>query len=179
MKYVQRIKYIFEGLCMIGASALMLYSPDDGYILVAAILSVSLFIRGVSQLIYYFSMARHMVGGKMILYRAVLFLDLGILIMSTIDIPRLYIIMYLLVAHAFAGAIDVLRAFEARKLGAAWKNTLTFGIANILLATLPLVGGIFFDSARIIVYLYSAGLIYSGIVRIVSAFRRTSILFVA
>ena len=178
MRYIQRVKYIFEGLCMLAASAVMLYNPDNGYLLVAAILSISFLIRGISQLIYYFSMARHMVGGKMILYRAVIFIDLGIFILSTIDIPKIYIILYLLVAHAFAGMVDVLRAFEARRLGAAWKNTLLFGVANILVAILPVIGGVFFDSARIIVYIYSAGLVYAAAVRIITAFRRTSVLFI-
>ena len=46
------------------------------------ILGVALLSSGIKQFIYFFSMGIHMIGGKMILYRALITLDLSFFILS-------------------------------------------------------------------------------------------------
>ena len=110
------------------------------------------------------------------LYLAVVVLDLGMFTMMLTNIPKMYIALYLVVVYAFSGAIDILRALEAKKYQApSWRLSLISGIISVVIAILCIV---FIGSTNMIVYLYSAGLIYSAIVRIVTAFRKTAIVYI-
>jgi len=172
----QRIKNILIGLLMILGSIILIAFPEDGLLIVAGVLSLSLFIYGIKTLIYYLTMARHMVGGRIILYIAVIVLDFGMFTMMMTNIPKMYIALYLLAIYAFSGAIDILRALEAKKYqSSAWKLKLISGIINIVIAILCVV---FIGSTNMIVYLYCAGLIYSAVVRIATAFRKTAIVYI-
>ena len=148
----------------------------SGGIITASILSLSLFVYGIKTLIYYITMTRHMVGGRIMLYLAVVVLDLGMFTMMLTNIPKMYIALYLVVVYAFSGAIDILRALEAKKYQApSWRFSLISGIINVVIAILCIV---FIGSTNMIVYLYSAGLIYSAIARIITAFRKTAIVYI-
>lgn len=172
----QRIKNVLLGVLIILGSVILIAFPEEGLIITAAILSLSLFIYGIKNLIYYITMARHMVGGRIMLYLAVIVLDLGMFTLMMTNIPKIYIALYLVVVYAFAGAIDILRALEAKKYQASmWKLSLISGIINVVVAILCIV---FMGSTNMIVYLYCAGLIYSAIVRIVTAFRKTAIVYI-
>ena len=47
--------------------AVLLVVPEEGYRIIALILSVVLIVNGIRYLIFYFSMARNMVDGKLTL----------------------------------------------------------------------------------------------------------------
>ena len=117
MTNMQRAKKILAGLLLLLCSGLMVYDPENGLYIVALILSGSLILYGVRCLSLYIFMARHMVGGKAILYRGIIILDLGVFTLSMVDDPKLYIIFYLLGFHAFAGVLDILRALDLRTRG--------------------------------------------------------------
>ena len=120
-----------------------------------------------------------MVGGKLMLFIGIIALDAGMLSLSFNNSPREYIIVYLLVTYAFSGLVDILRARESRQLGAqSWRLKMAGGLTNLALAFLAGVFGIAFNATVIVSFLYGAGLLYSGIMRIVSAFRRTSIVYI-
>ena len=68
MTRMQKIRSIFVAIVTILASIYMIVEPDDGLITMALILSIALVTMGLKYLIYYFTMARHMVGGKGILF---------------------------------------------------------------------------------------------------------------
>ena len=172
----QRIKNILIGIAIILGALILIAFPEDGIIITASILSLSLFIYGIKTLIYYVTMARHMVGGRIMLYLAVVVLDLGMFTMMLTNIPKIYIVLYLVVVYAFAGVVSILRALEAKRYQAPmWKLSLISGIINVVIAILCII---FMRSTNMIVYLYCAGLIYSAIVRIVTAFRETSIVYI-
>lgn len=177
MSKAQRLKSFCEGILILLVAALLFTAPEDeaGYLLVTLILSVSLILAGVRMLIYYFSMARHMVGGKAVLFRGVILFDLGMFTHSLANVPRIYLMLYLLIIHLFAGLIDVLRAFEAKKQGGAWRGTLAVGIANVLVGAACVA---FARSVQSLVWIYSGGLIYTACIRIVSAFRRDAIVYI-
>jgi uncharacterized membrane protein HdeD (DUF308 family) len=173
----QRIKSILIGAAILLGSVILIAFPDEGLTIVSAILSLSLFIYGVRTLIYYLTMARHMVGGRIILYLAVIVLDFGMFTMMMTNIPKIYIVLYLLAVYAFAGVIDILRALEAKSYQApSWRLSLISGVVNVAVAILCVV---FIGSTRMIVYLYCAGLIYAAVVRIVTALRKTAIVYIA
>ena len=177
MSMGQRIINILIGVLIIAGAVIMIAFPEEGLIITAAILSISLFIYGIKTLIYYFTMSRHMVGGRIMLYLGVVVLDLGMLTMMMTNIPRIYIVLYLLAVYAFAGVIDILRALEAKSYQApSWRFSLISGIVNVVIAILCVA---FISSASMIVNIYCAGLIYSAIVRIITAFRKTEIVYIA
>ena len=172
----QRIKNVLIGVLIILGAVILIAFPEEGIIITASILSLSLFVYGIKTLIYYITMTRHMVGGRIMLYLAVVVLDLGMFTMMLTNIPKMYIALYLVVVYAFSGAIDILRALEAKKYQApSWRLSLISGIISVVIAILCIV---FIGSTNMIVYLYSAGLIYSAIARIITAFRKTAIVYI-
>ena len=77
MSKFSRIKNIIIGMVVIAMSVFMLVNPSTGYYMATLILGVALLVDGIKQFIYFFSMGIHMIGGKMILYRALITMDLS------------------------------------------------------------------------------------------------------
>ena len=132
-------------------------------------------VDGIRSLWFYFAMARNMVGGRLILFRGIIALDLGMFAFSLQEIPTIYILLYLLIIHLFAGIVDIMRAREAKKMKGHWRLNLAFGIANILLA---LSCSLCFRDPMVLAYVYAAGLFYSACLRIAQAFRKTAIVYI-
>ena len=134
---------------------------------------------GIRCLILYFTMARHMVGGASILYKGIIVLDLAIFTLCMVDDPHMYIMLYLLGMHAFAGVMDILLAMEARRFGApAWKQSLGSGIVNLAVAVSAVVAVLFLHSTTDLVYIYAGCLFYSACSQFVSAFQKTAIVYI-
>lgn len=179
MTKLRRIKEVLWGLLMIFCALILFLAAEEGYYLITFLLSISLILSGGRSLVYYFQLARHMIGGKWILYKGICLMDLGLFTLTLMDIPVLYVMLYLLIVHAFAGLVDILKAFEARKIESpAWKKSMSYGICNLLVGLLPFLGILTHNSLRIAVYTYSAGLLYSAIVRIGTSFRKTAIVYI-
>ena len=160
---------------MLLAVVILLEVPDLGYRIIGLILSLILIVDGIRSLLFYFSMARNMVGGRTLLFRGIIELDLGMFAYTLQDIPPVYILLYLLIVHLFSGVVDVMRAMEARRMESRWRLNLAYGIANILLA---LSCGLCFQNPTLLTYVYAAGLAYSACLRIAQAFRKTAIVYI-
>ena len=175
MTSLQRVKTVFGGLMMLLGAVLLWNVPNEGYKLIGLILSLVLLAAGVRSLWFYFSMARNMVGGRLILFQGIIALDLGMFAYTLQEIPPIYILLYLLIGHLFSGAVDVMRAMEARRMKSKWRLNLAYGIANILLAV-----ACFFcvHNPALLSYVYAAGLAYSACLRIAQAFRKTTIVYI-
>lgn len=171
----QRVKSILLALLMILAGLFFMHSPTKCYPLITFVLCLGMTLKGVRLLIYYFSMARHMVDGRNILYQAVIMIDLGLFTGSLTQVPLIYVMLYLVSIHMFTGAIDILRALESRKYGSPWKVNLVHGAINVLMAAACLV---FIKTTWIAVVIYALGLIYSGIMRIITACRKTPTVYI-
>jgi len=158
---------------MIVVALIFIVAPsDEAYVFVMAVLTTGLLIRGVRNIVFYFTMARHMVGGKMILAQGVIVLDFALLTGSMSDVPKIYILLYLVVLHAFSGIVEILRALEARRtvLG-PWKMKFTHGIVDFLLAISCFV---YIKQTHTALIIYSIGLLYSAVMRIANSLRRTT-----
>lgn len=176
MSKLQRATNIATGILMIICAVLMALHPKAGYVIVILFMCITLTLAGIRMIIYYFTMARHMVGGMSILYRGIILYDFGLLSGTLIGASQVYILLYLVGVHLFSGAVDIMRTLEARHYeGASWRLRLSHGIMNILIAVACLV---FIRSTDVAVYIYCFGLIYSAIMRIVTAFRRTAIVYI-
>ncbi len=179
MTKMQRIKKILHGLLLLICSVQIFADPELGFGIVALILSLSLLLYSIRTFFYYLTMARHMVGGKSILYTGVIIFDLAVFIISMVDNPTLFIIVYLLGVHTFTGAVDILNALEERRYQASsWRRNMISGIANIAVAVSSVIAGMVVHSEKSLVYLYAICLLYTACFHIFEAFRKTAIIYI-
>lgn len=177
MSFFKRIREIVISALMLLIAFQLIIFPKNSYLIVAIIISLSLYLYSFKQLWYYFTMARHMVGGKSILIRAVILIDAALLIDAMINVSSLAVVFYLLGVFAFAGGVDILRAVENKKMGASWKLKLIVGIINLSFAVTLLIVGLFFGNTMFLVYGYSISLIISALLRLITAFSKTSVAY--
>ena len=175
MTKFQKLKGVLTGLVQMLFAIVIILFPQEGYYLVFAVLTLSLAIYGLKELIFYFSMARFMVDGRMTLFKGVILLDLGIFAGSLYDIPRLYLLLYLVGVHAFAGFVEILRALEARKNKGHYKLKFTHGVFDVLIGIACFV---YIKSPNTVTVIYAIGLFYSAILRIISSLRRTTLIYI-
>lgn len=179
MNSAQRIGNIIFALLMIAIAAFMVERPKEGLLVVAIIISVAMTLNGFGSLLYYFRMARYSIGGKSSLYRGIIYLELGALTAAMSNNPMIYVIIYLAFLHMFNGTVDILRGSEAKKVGSPrWKFSVIYGVTDVLIGVALIVTGYVMSNPDITVYVYAAGLVYSAIIRIIDAFRRTAIVYV-
>ena len=176
MTKLQKIMSLASGVVLLLMAVLVLMLPEEGYIIILLFFAVTMLIGGISNLIYYFTMAKRMVGGLSVLYRGVLTLDLSLFTLSLPGLPTLYISLYLVGSYAFLGIIDILRALESKKRGApSWRFNVIVGAVHLVLAAVCLI---FINEPRIMMTVYALGLLYSAAMRIVNVFRRTAIVYI-
>ncbi len=177
MTFFQRIRNLIIGVVMMIVALTFIFDPSDSaYLFVIAVLSLGLAIYGLKNIIFYFTMARHMVGGKIMLVQGVIILDLALLTGSLSNVPKIYVLLYLVVVHAFSGIIEILRAMEARRtVSGHWRMKFSHGVLNCLLA---LSCFIFIRQTHTATVIYSMGLLYSAVMRIADAFRRTTFILI-
>lgn len=174
-----RLWNIITGAIMIAVGVVMCIYPEYGLGFAAAILSFTCTIRGFGTLHYYLTMARHMVGGKRMLYFGIMYLDLGLFTSAVSGSARIYLVLYLAVIHAFNGIVDILRSRERKAVGSGdWKWTAANGFTNVIIAIASITAGLVLRSEDAVVYIYAAGLIYASCLRIAGAFRKYAIVYI-
>ena len=176
MTKFQKIINILLGVAAIIFGISMVKLPNDSYVVVALFLGVGLLIYGISTLIYYFTMAMFMVEGKTILYKGVIITDFAILTLSLADVPKIYVMIYLIALHAFSGLVEILRALEAKRFGGRnWRMKMGHGLVNLGICVFCLMN---LKDPNTVVIIYGIGLIYSGLMRLLSALRRSTFVFI-
>ena len=174
-----KIWNIIVGVVSLLMGGVLFVYPQQGIVAIAVIASVSFTLKGLNTMLYYFTMAKNMVGGRRTLYRGMLYIDLGILTSAVVSSAKVYIALYLAVIHAFSGVVELLRSMEAKRAGARdWYWNAINGGVNLVIAIAVIVGGVFLESTETVVYIYAAGVISYGIQRIVAAFRKTAIVYI-
>ena len=177
MSVFRRIGLILGGLASGMIGLVMVLDPNDSkFMTVMLILATGLAIRGIKDIVFYFTMAKHMVGGKLILFQGVIVLDFALFTASLSDIPKFYILLYLVGIHAFTGAVEVLRAMESKKtVEGPWKLKFFHGVVDFVMALSCLV---FIRYTNTAVVIYGIGLVYSSVIRIIGAFRKTTFIMI-
>lgn len=176
MNRFTRIGHVLSGVFMILTSVIMLAVPDFGYALAALILGVIMLVNGIKQLIYFFSMGIHMVGGKIILYRALITMDIGVFTLSIHGTGQRYVLFYFTIYYLFAGMILLFRAFESRRLEAgSWKLKLANGLFDITITVICLMHN---NSERVMLDVLCFALIVSAVTRIMVACRKSAIIYI-
>lgn len=176
MTMLRRILALAIAALLVAAGVIILAFSELGYLPVIIMLAAVLIATGIRYLVYFFNMSRHMVGGRSTLYIAVILLDLGVFSISLADAASFYVILYLFGTYALTGGIDILRALEAKKYNSkSWKFGLVSGIINLAVAFACFI---FVMHTEIVIIIFALGLFYSALQRVISAFRRTSVVYV-
>ena len=167
MSKFQHIKSFVTGVFLLLLAAFIALAPQSTFDFVYLIISLMMLAYGLRLLIYYFRMARHMVGGKIILYQSIIVLDAAMFTLTLATASDYIVLAYLLAIYAFAGAIDILRAFEAKKNDSpVWKKKIVIGFLEMGLAIAMIVLGLVFRNTDFLVYGFAISLASSGILRI-------------
>ncbi|WP_029232217.1 hypothetical protein [Butyrivibrio sp. VCB2006] len=176
MTRFQKIKEVVVALFTIALSIVLFVADDYGYLLIIVFLSLSLVFMGIKELAYFFSMARFMVGGKIVLYKGIFFLDIGIFTSTLLDLPESVLLIYLAIIHGFTGLVEILRVIETLKYGSkSWKLKFSHGLIDVFLAVACIA---FSNLPQTAVYIYCFGLLYSSLIKIISAFRKTTFVYI-
>ena len=91
MNNLQRVGAVVTGILMLITGAILFWFPEEGTYIVAIILAAALFLMGAQLLIYYFTMARRMVGGKSVLLLGIFLLDFCAFTVTILDEPGVMI----------------------------------------------------------------------------------------
>ena len=169
----QRLKKILSSLLMILVGTALLVFGEKAYMAIIGVFSITLEIMGLRMFWFYFRMARHMVGGRSILFRGILFFDFGVFTGSLAWVPHVYVLMYLAGTLAFSGVVDLLRANEARRIQSSWKFKTFEGAFKILIAISCLI---FMRSGIAVVDVCAVGFIFSAVMSIANVFRRQPVI---
>ena len=176
MNSFKRAVNFIVSLVMLACSIMMFMDPWGGFRVVVFLLMMTLLIKGLRLLVYYFSMARHTVGGIAIFYEGILLFDAGVFALSLDSIPPVYTMIYLIICMLVSGGIDMMRSNESRKMKSGrWKLQMFYGAGNVLLA---IVGVIFLQSTVLLSIIYGVSLFHSAVCRMITAFRRTAIVYI-
>ena len=177
MTMLQKVASALWGTLSIVIAIIIIITPgDDTYYFILTFLAIGLLATGIARLYFYFSMARYMVGGKVSLYEGVILIDAAVFSISLSDVPKFYLLLYLAIVHAFSGLVEILRSREAGSYKAkGWLRKFLHGLVNIALALGCII---FIKRANTASLIYAVGLLYSGIIRIVTAFRRSTLVYI-
>ena len=161
---------------MIQAAIVLMTVPTAGFLLIAFFVGMLLAFRGIRFLIYYVTQAQHMTGGKWLMLLGLIMFDLGIFSLTLLDKASAILIIYVVAIHLIYGVLGIVRAVSNKKDGnSGWKIDFAQGIGNLILVALCLI---FIKHVEIPVYIYGAGVIYSAVLKIITSFKKTAIVYV-
>ena len=179
MNLFQRIKSFAAGIFYLLIALALALTPNSSLDSIYWIISIMMLLYGARLLWYYFSMARQMVGGKVILYQAIIVLDAALFTMSLASLEDYIVLIYLLGIYAFSGAIDILRAFEAKKnTSPVWKKKIIIGFAEAGFAVVLVVLAVILRNTDILVYGFAVSLASTAVLKIYDAVRETAIVYI-
>lgn len=179
MTKTEHIIIFFRGIISIFLALLLILAPREGLPVVLRLISISMSISGLRSLIYYITMARSAVGGKMVLFQGIFFLDVGVSIWALADNLSIYLVIYIAAMNIFAGLVAVLRGRESRSTGSRhWRLTTAYGVTSILMAAIVMVSCFGLRRTDLTIYAYAVGMAYSGALQIIASTRRTAIIYI-
>lgn len=179
MSKFSRIGNILLGAVVIFICAVMFIVPESGSLFFLLFLGIAFLVYGIRYLVYFFSMAKHMVGGLMIFFISIIALDIGAFTLTLSDESMTIVSIYLALFHGFYGVVHLLRAREAKHYDSpAWKWSLAECGVNFLVVII--CSGLipFSPSPYFLIYICAAGLAYGAVMRIINACRRTAIIYI-
>ena len=179
MSKLQRFNSFIGGLITVFFGLALYMAPFMGVDMISFVMTAALLLMGIRNLHFYFTMSRHMVGGKYSLFSGIILTDLGVCALMIKSFPPVYIMIYLLLIHSFYGATDIMVALRAMGLKSkSWRIKLLTGIGNLTLGVLAMIFGFTGEDIFRVIYIYALGIAYTGIMRMANAFRRTAVPYI-
>ena len=172
MTLMRRIVNIIIGLGTIAFAFLIFFLGRNGLLVVMFIFEAGLFLYGIYMIFYYLLMARHMVGGQLMLFLGLFTFGLSLVALKITQVPEKGLAVLVAFALLLAGGLDVVRSFEIKTRGSqtSWRFTRITGIIEMLLALFSLIMGLINPGWT--AFILGLSLLYSGVSRIIAALRR-------
>ncbi|MBR4457178.1 MAG: hypothetical protein IKS32_13325 [Solobacterium sp.] len=143
------------------------------YYLILTVFVIVMLIYGIRLIVFYFTMARFMTGGRGMLYRGILYTDLALYTLSLNSVPVNYIMIYLIAILVFAGAINLFQAYDILKLDGFWQFKALQGIVTICFAY---YGFTHLHQPMVLADICAVTLIYDALMQIAGVFTPTRII---
>ncbi len=175
MNTLRKIISIVWALIVVVLAYCMIAVPEFGHVVIVFVIAFGLIVKGVKYLVFYFKIAKHMVGGKAIFYYGVLYLNFEFFTGRLFYFLDVFLMIFLLGFYFFFGFVSIMRAFEMKKMDSHWKLKFCEGLGYVIVAV---VGIVFIQSMLMASIIYCAGLLYSAVMGIISSFRQTSIVYI-
>ena len=172
----RRVLTVVVALLGILGAVILMTIPDYAYEVLELGISLTLVYNGVRYIIYYITNAQHMVGGKWFLLIGIIMFDMGVFATAIYDRTQKITLIYIICAQLVAAVLSLIRAAgDMKDKNLSWKFHLAQGIGSSIQVILCLI---FINSAMIPLYLYCIYAIYTAILMIISAFKKTAIVYV-
>lgn len=179
MSSFKRITNILVALVMIAAAIGLTLYTEVAMPFMLAFIGIGFTIKGLSTLLYYYSTARFMVGGKTVLYRGIILLEFGLFTSSLADHPGPFVIMYLAAVNLYSGVVQLLRVIETFRLKSRrWIFILLHSLFYFAMGFGVIYAGLVQGRTDIAAYAYSLGITASALNRIRMSFARTDIVYI-
>lgn len=176
MSKARRVWTVIAALLAVQGAVAMVLIPDMGFELIALGVSVLLTYHGARHLIYYLTHAQHMVGGKWFLLIGLILFDMGVFATALYDQVQIITVVYVIGVHLVSGVLSLIRVAGNKKDGnPGWKMDLAQGIGSIAQVILCVI---FIRSTTMIVISYAIYTLYYSALMVISAFKKTAIVYV-
>ena len=176
MTNLQRVASLALGLLMIACGVVLLLVPKEGLIVVAIVLAAALVLFGARLLVYYITMARHMVGGLAVLIISIIALDVGVFGAAlVVESPLIATAMYLSTYNTIVGFLSIARGVEAKMFKSSWIPYIVPGLVSLALASACTASA---NSGDAVLIVFCIGLFYNAGVHLVTAFKPNDIIFI-
>lgn len=173
MNLLQRIKAIFSAVLLLLCAGIFIAAPENGHDIVLILMTLTFLFGGLRHLLFYATMARHMVGGRHILWKGLFYLEVGLCTAGMTQVSPTVIMIYLTAGYLFDGATELFKVYEGRSTrDIHWLMYLASGLLHLVIAYECLRHH---NSPQLISGLYAFGLVAMAFVRIASIFKRTAI----
>ena len=170
MSFTKKIVEIISSVGILFLALILLMGQNDALEIAAGILCLTMLVVGIRYMVIYFTMARYMVDGRKLFYYGLIILDMSFLCGVVLDRSHRLLLLYLVGMHAFYGVVQLLRALEEKKYDtSAWKFKLLTALINLGIS----VACIFFiRQESTMAMIFGGGLIYTAVVKFITAFRK-------
>lgn len=176
MNKSQRIFTILKSIFFIICAIIILAYPEDGYRIVVLILDIALLIKGFSMLVYYFTMARHKVGGLSTFFKSIIIIDFGLFVLSYKEAPQKIVMVYLILLCGFSAVVAVMNIMKGIKIKSpAWKIQCVRCAIAVLAALFCIIN---INSNEAAAVVFGFGLILSAISDILLCFKDSEMYYI-
>lgn len=176
MTKVRRIFKIIGAVLLIHIALFLMLIPQIALQLIAVMFSVILIFYGLKFILFYITHASHMVNGKWFILLGLLLFDIGVFASLMQNQSKLITIVYIAGAHLVGAILRLIRAVGNKKdNNPGWIIDCMQSIGNFIQVAVCII---FSQYVEVPVFIYCSGLIYSAILQIIQACKRTAIVYV-